>query len=59
VFDQIGHAVIGETAGKALDQSDLLVGGTEQHRASIGCYLAAIKRGHHFASLHRCKAEQI
>ena len=29
VLDQIGVPVIGETAGKALDQSDLLVGGAE------------------------------
>jgi hypothetical protein len=54
VFDQIGHPVIGETAGKALDQSDLLVGGAEQHRAGIRCHLAAVKRGHHFAPFDRC-----
>jgi hypothetical protein len=59
VFDQISHPAIGETAGKALDQSDLLVGGTEQHRAGIRCHLATIERRHHFASFDRCKAEQI
>ena len=59
MFDQIGDPVIGETAGKALDQSELLVGGAEQHRAGIRGHLAAVKRGHHFASFDGCKAEQI
>jgi hypothetical protein len=29
VLDQIGHPVIGETAGKALDQPELSIGGAE------------------------------
>jgi hypothetical protein len=59
VFDQIRHPIIGETTGKTLNQSDLLVGGAEQHRARIGRHLAAVERGHHFVSFDGCKAEQI
>ena len=43
---------------KALDQSDLLVGGAEHHRARIRRHLTAVKRSHHLASFDGCKAEQ-
>src|SRR5262244_1469190 len=59
VLDQIGITVIGEAVGKPLDQPDLIIGGAEQHCPGFRSYLAAVKRGHHFATFDGCKAKQI
>ena len=59
VLDQIGVAVIGETAGKAIDQPDVLISGTEQHRPGLRGHLATVKRGHHFPTFDGCKTKQI
>ena len=59
VLDQSGITVIGETASKALDQPDMLISSAEQHRPGLRGHLAAVKRGHHFASFDGCKAKQI
>ena len=59
VLDQLGRPVIGETAGKALDQPDLLIGGAEQHRAGLRGHPAAVKRGHDFVPFDGCKPVQI
>ena len=59
VLDQLGHAVIGEAAGEALDQPDLPVGGTQQHRPGLRGHPAAVKPGHHRAPFHARKAKQI
>jgi hypothetical protein len=59
VFNQIGRTVIGKTAGKALDQPELPIGGAEQHRPGLRCHRAAVKRRHHRASLDRCKTKQV
>jgi hypothetical protein len=59
VHHQFGRAMIGEAAGKALDQPDLLIGGAEQHRPGLRGHRATVKRGHHLPSYNRCKAEQI
>ena len=59
VLDQLGHALVGETAGKPLDQPDRPVGGAEQQRAGIRSHRAAVKRGHYRAPCDRYKAKQI
>src|SRR5215469_4669398 len=59
VLDQIGITVIGEAVGKPLDQPDLLIGGAEQHCPGFRGHLAAVKRGHHFATFDGCKPKQI
>ena len=59
VFDQVGCTVIGEAAGKALDQSDLPIGGAEQHRPGLRGQHPAVERRHHLAPFNGCKAKQI
>ena len=59
VHHQLGHTVIGEAAGQALDQPDLPIGGAEQHSPGIRGHRATVKRRHHLPSFNRCKAEQI
>jgi hypothetical protein len=59
VLDQISGAVISKAFGKTLDQSDLPVGGAEQHRSGLRRHPAAIKSGHHRPAFDRCKSEQI
>ena len=56
---QLGHTVIGEAAGKALDQPDLPIGGAVQHRPGLRGHRATVKRRYHLASFNRCKAKQI
>jgi len=59
VHHQLGRAMIGEAAGKALDQSDLPIGGAEQHRSGLRGHRAAVKGRYHLATFNGCKAEQI
>jgi hypothetical protein len=59
VLDQFGRPVIGETAGKALDQPELARGGAEQHGTGLRGHPAAVKPRHHLAPFNRCKTEQI
>ena len=59
VLDQLRRAVVGEAAGKTLDQPDRPIGGAEQHRPGIRGHPAAVKPGHHRAPFHACKAKQI
>ena len=49
MLDQLGRAVIGEAAGKPLDQPDRPVGGAQQQRPGIRGDRAAVKRRHHRA----------
>jgi hypothetical protein len=58
VFNQIGIAVIREAVGKALDQADPSIGGTEQHRSGLRGHRPAIERRYHLVPFYRCKAEQ-
>ena len=59
VLNQIRRAVVGETAGKPLDQPDRPGGGAEQHRSGVRGHLAAVERRHHRPPLNRCKTKQI
>jgi hypothetical protein len=59
VRDQFGRALVGEPAGKPLDQPDRPVGGAKQQRAGLRGHLAAVKRGHHRAPCDGCKTKQI
>jgi hypothetical protein len=59
VYHQIGRTVIGEAAGKTLDQSDLPIGRAKQHRPGLRGHHPTIKRRHHLPSFNGCKAQQI
>ena len=59
VYHQVGHTVIREAVGKALDQSDLPIGGAEQHPPGLRGHHPAVERCHHLAPFNRCKAKQI
>jgi hypothetical protein len=59
VLNQIRRSVVGETAGKPLDQADRPVSGAKQHRSPIRGHLAAVKPGHHRPARDRCKTKQI
>ena len=59
VDHQVGRSVIGKAAGKALDHSDLPIGGAEQHRPGLRGHHAAVERGHHLPPFDGCKAKQI
>ena len=59
VFDQLRRTVIGEAAGKALNQADLPIGGAEQHRSGLRGHRAAVKRRYHPSPFNACKAKQI
>ncbi len=59
VDHQGGGTVIGEAAGKALDQSDLPIGGAEQHRSGLRGHRPTVERRHYLAPFNRCKAKQI
>jgi hypothetical protein len=59
VLDQLRRAVVGEAAGKTLDQPDRPIGGAEQHRPGIRGHPAAVEPSHHRAPFHACKAKSI
>ena len=59
VLDQIGRPMIGETAGKALDQPELSIGGAEQHRTGLRGHPAAVEGCHHRPPFNWCKAKQV
>jgi hypothetical protein len=59
VDHQVGRTVIGKAAGKALDQSDLPIGGAKQYRPGLRGHRPTVKRRHHLAPFNRCKAKQI
>src|SRR5438034_7966481 len=51
--------MISETAGKALDQPELSIGGAQQHRTGLRGHPPAVKRRHHRPPFNWCKAKQI
>ena len=57
VYDQVSRTVIGEAAGKALDHSDLLIGGAEQHRPGLRGHRPTVERCHHRPPFNACKAK--
>ena len=50
--------VIGEAAGKALDHSDLPIGGAEQHRPASEVILSTVEHRHYLPAFDGCKTKQ-
>ena len=50
---------VNSTAGKALDQPELSIGGAQQHRTGLRGHPPAVERRHHRPPFNWCKAKQI